>query len=251
MLFEHELDHVLKHRDFDRRTFAGFRGAVQGHRDHLHGDQADHLVSNHHRHEARLAHCAVMQRGHAAGTLDDGVVGRLLAITAILAESEHAAVDDFRIDLAHFFVRQLQPRHRRRPHVPHQHVGFFDQFHQRGVSAGVFQVEHDRAFVAVQVQELGAHARRHRLAVHVAYQVAGLGFDLDHFRTVVGEDLRRQRADHDRSQIDNAYAFERAAGHYRISFMQTPLRRSAPAHRYHPAPTASRSCCLPKAPRTA
>ena len=46
-----------------------------------------------------------------------------------------------------------------------------------------------------------------------AHEIARLDFDLDHVRAVIGEDLRGERPDDDRGQVDDAHAFEGAARH--------------------------------------
>ena len=155
-----------------------------------------------------------MQGSQAACALNDGVVGGLVAVAAVLAKAVEAAVNDLRVDLADVFIRQPKPRHRRRAHVPDHDIGFFQQTVQCLHAGGLFQIEHDRTLVAVQMQELRAHAGGGRLAVHETDQVAGLVFNLDDFRAVISEDLRAQRADHHRGEVDHAHTFERASGHY-------------------------------------
>ena len=105
MLFEHELDEVLEHRNADRAAFAGFFAAIQRHDDHLHRNHADGFVGHHHRHVTWFAGGAVMQRRHAGRALNDGVVGGLVFIAAVLTEPVQTAIHDFRIDLLHVFVR--------------------------------------------------------------------------------------------------------------------------------------------------
>jgi hypothetical protein len=85
-------------------------------------------------------------------------------------------------------------------------------FTERGTTFGYNNLVADMRSIP-WMQELGAHARRDRFAVHGADQVAGFGFDLDHFRAVVGEDLGREWPHDDRSEVDDGDAFERAAGH--------------------------------------
>ena len=65
------------------------------------------------------------------------------------------------------------------------------------------------------MQELRSHAGCHAEAADGASQIAGQTFDLDDFRAVVRQSLRGERPDHDRREIDDAYAFERTAGHAR------------------------------------
>jgi len=81
------------------------------------------------------------------------------------------------------------------------------------------------------MEKLGAHARRHRFAVHDAHEVARFRLHLDDVGAVFGEDLRGERADHDRGQVDDAHAFEGAACHRLRSKSKVESRKSKVAHR--------------------
>ena len=80
------------------------------------------------------------------------------AIGAGLAEAADAAVDDARVDLFHVVVRHLEAVLHLRAHVLDEHVGALDELHENGVAFLGFQIELDRALVAVQVLEVGAVA---------------------------------------------------------------------------------------------
>src|SRR5258705_7733614 len=102
----------------------------------------------------------------------------------------------------------------------------------------MFEIEHERAFVAIQMQKLGAHSGRDRFSVHDADQVAALALDLDYIGAMVGEDLRGKRTDDHRSEIDDGDARKRSAGHQPNSAVA--LSASAPL-----SSTTHNFACLP------
>src|SRR6516225_5938570 len=57
------------------------------------------------------------QRGRA---LDQVVIGGFCGIRPVLAEAEHAGIDQARIDLGEHVVAELQSRHRLRAHIVDQ-----------------------------------------------------------------------------------------------------------------------------------
>ena len=141
------------------------------------GDIAWHAVAGL-RHQRR-------QRGRA---LNQIVIGRFGGIGPVLAEAEHARIDQPRVDFRHHVVAELQPRHRLRTHVVNQHVGGLDQ-PQHGVAPRrILQVEADRALVAVGVEEYRPHsgmARRPDLPRDVTIE----RFHLDDVGAVITEHL--------------------------------------------------------------
>ena len=218
MFRKHERGHILEHRNLDRLAFSAPLAMKERHQDHLDRDQAHGLVRHDHRQVARLAGCAVVERRDPRGTLDDRIVGGLTAITPVLAEAEHATVDHLRIDRLHVVVRKLHARHRVRPHVPDEHVRLRGELHQRVVAGCLLQVEHDRALVPVQMQELRAHAGRNAEAADRASEIPARAFDLDHIGAVVGENLCGERTDDDRSQIEDTYAVQGTTRHSKSMF---------------------------------
>ncbi len=219
------------------------------HQDHLHGDEPHRLVGHHHRQIPRLARRAMVERGHARGALDDRIVRGLLRIAAVLAETEHPAVDDARIDCPHFVIGELQARHRRRPHIPHEHVRAPDETQERLIAGRLLQIQHERALVAVQVQELRTHAGGDAQAADRASQVTRRTFHLDDLGAVIRQCLGRERTHDDRCEVDDAYAFEGTAGHARYVAprirWRAPLRRSRRALRRRRRPRVSLSSRRP------
>ena len=68
------------------------------------------------------------------------------------------------------------------------------------------------------MEKLRPHARCYAESADRASEIAGGAFDLDHFRAVIGEDLRAERADDDRGQVDDADAFERPPPLFEFGF---------------------------------
>ncbi len=121
--------------------------------------QTDDAVDQRIGHIARHAVAGLRhQRGKRGGALDQIVVSGFCGIGAVLAEPEHAGIDQLGIDLRDHVIAELQPRHRLRPHVVDQHIGGRDQ-PQHGVAPGrLLQVEDDAALAAIGVEEHRAHA---------------------------------------------------------------------------------------------
>jgi hypothetical protein len=86
--------------------------------------------------------------------------------------------DDLRVELRHALVAEAEPFDRGHAHVMDQHVGGGNQALEHGTAARRFQVDRQRALVAVHRQEYRAHARGPRDTIGT-HQVALEGFDLD------------------------------------------------------------------------
>jgi hypothetical protein len=81
------------------------------------------------------------------------VVGGLGGVRAALAEAEATHVDDFPVYSKNFFIREMKARHRLRPDVVDQDVSALRDREAGLERGGVFEVERDRALVAVGVEE--------------------------------------------------------------------------------------------------
>ena len=206
---EHHLRHGFEHRHFDRLALAGAAARKQRGGDRVDGGEAGDAVGNRQRRITRRRRAGFMeQRRHRRHALDQVVVGGLCGVGSALAETVGADIDDLRVDGSDFFVRQLQPLHRLRPHVIEQYIGGLDQFLQCGQTFGVFQVEHDRALVAVVVQEDVPH----RLVPHrrdMAQDVSVRRFDLDDVGAEVTQQLGGKGAQNNRAQVQYTYAVQR------------------------------------------
>ena len=185
--------------------------AYKGVCNHLHGNQTTSSIGQHIRQKARLAGCPRNEPSHAGRALHHRIVSRLLGVATILSKAKHAAVNDVRLDCANFVIRKLHARHRIGTHVPSDHVCIFEQAHQRGMAIRVFEVETDRTLVAVEMQKFGRHAGRATTPAQVPSHIPFRAFDFDHFSAMVREDLRTERADHYRGQVDHLDAGQHAA----------------------------------------
>ena len=72
---------------------------------------------------------------------------------------------------------------------------------------GFFKIQHDAALVAIQMQEIRAHAGV-AMRGDITRVVAFGRLDFDHIGAVVSENLRGVGAEDDRGQVDNAHAVE-------------------------------------------
>jgi ABC-type uncharacterized transport system ATPase component len=98
-----------------------------------------------------------------------------------------------------------QARHAGRADVVGQHIGRSAQLEQGRAVVRLFQVQHDRALVAVGVDENVAHAGvLHR--ARVAHDVAARRLDLDDVSTIVTQNLRGIRPQHHPGHVDDAVA---------------------------------------------
>ena len=75
---------------------------------------------------------------------------------------------------------------------------------------GFFQIQHQAAFVAVQMQKIRAHAGI-ALCGDITRVITLGRLDLDHVGTVISEYLRSIGAKNDRGKVDNSDAGEWAA----------------------------------------
>ena len=185
----HKTRHGLEHRNVDALATPGAVAMHQAGADRTDSSQTHDAVDQRIRHIARHAVAGLRhQRGKRGGALDQIVISGLCRIGAVLTETEHAGIDQPRIDFRNHVVAELQPRHRLRPHVVDQHVGGRDQ-PQHGVAPGrLLQIEADRALAAVGVEEHRPHAGmpgRPDLPRHVAIRC----LDLDDVGAVVAEHL--------------------------------------------------------------
>ena len=212
---QHECHHGFKHRHFHVLALAA-AFAVKQCRQHC----VDHrkpggLVG--HQGGREIGRCALMadQGCHAAGSLDHVVEGRPVGIRPVLTEAGGNAIDDFRIERCHRRIAQAQALDRRYTHVVHQHVDASQQALDRVQPGRCFEIDRQRAFVAVERQENRTHATVARDAVG-AHQVAFQAFDLDHIGAKVAEDLRGQGPQHHRGQVEHAHAVQGAGLRWRM-----------------------------------
>jgi hypothetical protein len=137
------------------------------------------------------------------------VVGGLRGIGAVLAEAEHAGIDQARVDLRYDVIAEIEPRHRLRPHVVNQHVRGFDQPQHGFPSRRLLQVEADRALVAIGVQKHRPHTGMPERADQTG-NVALERLHLDDIGAVVAEHLGRIGPHQHGRHVDDLDALQRA-----------------------------------------
>jgi len=226
VLGEHEGGHVLEHRHLDRLAFATAFARKQRGEDALGGDQPDHVVGEHHRHEARLAEHPPVGVGHAGQALDDGVVGGAVPVAPGAPESHEVAHDQPWMPAAQGLDPEAEPRQRGRAHIGDEDIRGVEQPMQRLAAFIALEIEGERALVAVEVHELAGQLAAVRLAAERAQQVAAGRFHLDHVGAVVGEKQRRRGSDHDGGEIDDTNAGKRSPVHRAPPLMMPASRAS-------------------------
>ena len=232
-VLEHvEPDQGLEHRHLDALAFAGQR-AMHERRQHRDGGvQARHLVGDDGGDVAGLA-VRRLQRRQPRHRLDHVVVGGLVPVRPGAAEAVRAAVDDRGVAGAHRRVVEPERVDRLRAHVVHERIRALHEPHHRFEAAGVLEVEHDPALVAVVGEEDRAHAVLDRRRSGAAHRVAAGGFDLDHVRAQIAEHLGGDGAEEDRGEVDDPHPREgagRGAGPVRARHQSDPggpVRRPA------------------------
>ena len=97
---------------------------------------------------------------HPLRNLVDATFGR---IRTVLSEPADAAVDEPRIDRFHVVVGNLEAMLHLGPHVLNEHIGARDQPLESFVSGFGFEIEPNRAFIAMEVLEIAAVAAPHNV----------------------------------------------------------------------------------------
>jgi hypothetical protein len=93
---------------------------------------------------ARNAIAGLRHQGRQCGrALDQIVISGLGRIGTVLAEAEHAGINQARIDPGDDIVAELKPRHCLGSHIVDQHIGGCDQAEDHVAARGLFQVERD------------------------------------------------------------------------------------------------------------
>ncbi len=183
----------------------------QRHSDHRGQHGTGQLIDHHGREVARRAIRPGVKRGDAGHPLDQVVVRRELLHGAAFTEAARACVDQLRIARGQGRVIQPQSVRRADPHIVDEDVRGFDQTQDRLVRRGLFQIQCDTAFVAVEIGIVAAHTRRAG-GPKQAGRIALCGFDLDYIGAHIAQCLRAVWTEHDRSDVDDADAGERAGG---------------------------------------
>ena len=150
VLGQPERSHGLEHGDLDQLALARSLAVVEGAQ---HGDgevEPRRLVGDQARQEARrqAVHARLEGRG-AAHALHEIVERRLVAVGPAPRVAERVGVHDRRVDLLEVLVAQAQALDGLRTAVVDEEVGAPDQVLHHRHGPWLFQVEADRAFVAV------------------------------------------------------------------------------------------------------
>lgn len=196
---EHE-DLGLQQRGLHPLAFAGNIALQEGGEDADRAKKSGSKIgdgdADPHRPAARRA-----GNGHeATHALRNLVEAGPLVVRAILAEAGNAAVDDARVDLAHALIVDAELGFHVGSKVLDDDVGLPGQPHEHFQALGVFQVQRDGAFVAVQILEVRAVARAARL---LAGGVLQQRIDLDDIGAPIRELAHTGRPGADAGEVEH------------------------------------------------
>ena len=166
------------------------------------------------------------RQAHAAGQrLHDHVVGRLVAIRAVLAETADRGIDDTRIELGDAIVVDAVFGGPARPHVLDNNIAVGGEAAHQLLPFLCPQVDRDALLVAVDRVEIGA-VGPDEVGRQASRIVAGDLLDLDHLRAEVAQNLGRERTRQERRQIEHLDVAENAfgLGHSAAPFTRVSIR---------------------------
>ena len=167
-----------------------------------------------------------LHRREPRKTLDNGIVGRLLGVRALLAKAADRHIDNARRDGAHGLLADAEPVGNTGAEILHNDIGAGGELQQGLTAARRLQVEHDRALVTVVVEKRGGEPCPPVTAG--ARRVTAVGrFDLDHVGPLIGEDHRRQRPRHIRGQVDDSVTVQWTRHAFTFSSIVTPAKAEA------------------------
>ena len=90
----------------------------------------------------------------AAHRLDDGVISRIAGERPGLTEPRRGSIDQARINLREFVVREAKMLHRARPKILSDHVRFAYHIEKDSPVGIIFQIEGDALLAAVDEAEI-------------------------------------------------------------------------------------------------
>ena len=206
-------EHRFEQRDGDLLAAAGLLALQQREQDRLHEMHAGGVVAERGRIDGQRLVVVALAPHHARQRLRENVLPALVGERPGLAEAGAEGADDARIDLGELVVAKAHALHHAGAEIVDDDVGVAHEIVDDRLAVGLAQIERDRALVAVEAAE-------HRIVEPVgivgdrgAREIAGAGpLDLDDVGAVVGEHLRRARAQHHLGEIDDADARQRLIG---------------------------------------
>ena len=167
---------------------------------------------------------ALAGQAHAAGErLHDDVVGRLVAVGAVLPEAADRAPDQRGLLGPELRRRQSQPLAHAGAEVLDHDVAFERQPPHDVDARRRLHVDHDRALVAVDGEVVGA-VGTDEVRRHAAGDVAHRRLHLDDVGAEVGQHLRAERPGQHLRQIEHAHARQRRRARFRVGSAFARLR---------------------------
>ena len=135
-------------------------------------------------------------------------------------------IDDIGVDRLHRLIAKAKSLDASHTDIVDEDVGLFQQCLKNGFVFGLFDVEVDRFFVAVERGENRPMLLGRRIAAmahHVARRIALAIFDLDNLGAQVGQLHRGIRPKHDRGHVHDLNALQRP-GWFCVPFQFRPFR---------------------------
>ena len=147
----------------------------------------------------------------AAHGLEQEVVARHAARLLAAPERGDRAGDEAGVDAPDRVAVEVPRRHQPGPERLDQHVRALGQRARQLAVAGVGEVEHDRALVAIEPEEVRADPVAPRRPPGAGVVARARPLDLDHVGAEVAEQHRRVRAREDAREVGDDQAFQRSA----------------------------------------
>ena len=190
MFSKHILGQCLKHGHFYRLAHASLIARDHGRQDGIAGHQAHSAVRHCQRHITGFAATGLAhQTGNCGHALNQIIVGGFAGVRPFFAVAIKSCINDAGVHDFESFVINTQSSHGLRANVVDNNIGCLDQLKEGFQAFGVFKIQDQTAFVAVDMQKIGTHARiSHR--TNASNGIPSGGLDFDHIRPHVRQNLR-------------------------------------------------------------
>src|SRR5271168_116525 len=144
---------------------------------------------------------------HSRHPLDNRIVSGLVDRRPRESVAGNRAIDNFRIARRHRVVADAQPIDDSRTHVLHDDVRVLRHLEKHFGGAGLLEVEHHGALVAIPIEDADRHAAALPAGQRARYVAFGR-LDLDYVRPEVAEHHGAERSRHHHAHIEYANSFQ-------------------------------------------
>src|SRR6516225_9862835 len=209
---ELKVEHRFEHAHVHQSALVGDRTANKACENTLHQVHSAEDVGDRQSHRHRSLAGITAEPSQTREGLQQQVLPRQIAPWAFLPVAADLPVHQFRVELAHTCVGQLEPADDTWTEVVHDHVRLADELLHLFPSLRCLEVRGEALFVAVDRVENGrltieAHVRH----IQTSAEIAGNGLlDFDHSRPEVRQPQARARTREELAQVDYQDTVERS-----------------------------------------